>query len=296
MAFWNQIARLMHEPPLEHVFELSEAGIAYACQGVTGFQEFESGVLKASPLADNILRADAVASAIARIVPPNGAKRRPAAVILPDYAARVSLLDFDSFPSSPEEQLALVRFRVKKTVPFDIESAAVSYWAQPVSVKSGGKKIEVVAVTVALEVLARYEAVFRIANLHPGQITTSSLAALNLYRDSGVAVIAKMSGNVLTVAAVADGRLRLFRCLSLEQEAVEDGAIEKSNDEEIREVLYPTFAYIEDELGQKPEKLLLCGFPRLPEGLKIETEPLRSRTGAPTAYNAGLLGYLEAAG
>jgi type IV pilus assembly protein PilM len=295
MAFWNQIARLMHEPPLEHVFELSEAGIAYACQGVTGFQEFESGVLKASPLADNILRADAVASAIARIVPPNGAKRRPAAVILPDYAARVSLLDFDSFPSSPEEQLALVRFRVKKTVPFDIESAAVSYWAQPVSVKSGGKKIEVVAVTVALEVLARYEAVFRIANLHPGQITTSSLAALNLYRDSGVAVIAKMSGNVLTVAAVADGRLRLFRCLSLEQEAVEDGAIEKSNDEEIREVLYPTFAYIEDELGQKPEKLLLCGFAKPIEGLNVEMEPLRSRLGAPNAYNAGLLGYLEAA-
>ena len=62
----------------------------------------------------------------------NGAKkRRPAAVILPDYAARVSVLDFDSFPSSPEEQLSLVRFRVKKTIPFDIDSAAVSYWVQP---------------------------------------------------------------------------------------------------------------------------------------------------------------------
>ena len=286
MALWNKIARLVNDPPPDHVFELSEAGIAYARHGGTGFHAFEPGVLAPSPLADNILRADAVASAIARIAPPNGVKRRPAAVILPDYAARVTLLDFDSFPSSPEEQLALVRFRVKKTVPFDIDSAAVSYWAQPASVKSGGKKFDVVAVTVALEILARYEAVFRNANLHPGQITTSALAALNLCHEPGVAVIAKMTGDVLTVMVLAEGRLKLFRCLTVGADAAA---------EEIREVLYPTFAYIEDELGQKPEKLLLCGFPKPPEGLKIEMEPLRSRRGAPTAYDAGLLGYLEAA-
>ena len=284
MAFWNQIARLVTDPPPDHIFELSEGGIAYARHGETGFQTFEPGVLTASPLADNILRADAVASALARIAPPNGARRRPAALILPDYAARVSLLDFDSFPSSPEEQLPLVRFRVKKTIPFDIDSAAVSYWAQPAASKIvGGKKVDVVAVTVALEVLARYEAVFRSSNLHPGQITTSALAALNLHRESGVAVIAKMTGNVLTVMAVADGRLKLFRCLT-----VEDGS-----DEEILSVLHPTFAYIEDELGQKPEKLLLCGFSRPPEGLNLAMEPLRSRLGAPTSYNAGLLGYLR---
>jgi type IV pilus assembly protein PilM len=196
------------------------------------------------------------------------------------------LLDFDSFPSSPEEQLPLVRFRVKKTIPFDIDSAAVSYWAQPPASKLGSKKVDVVAVTVALEILARYEAVFRGSNLHPGQITTSGLAALNLYRDSHVAVIAKMTGNVLTVMAVADGRLKLFRCLT----------VEEGSDEEILAVLHPTFAYIEDELGQKPEKLLLCGFAHPPQGLSLEMEPLRSRLGAPNAYNAGLFGYLEAAG
>jgi type IV pilus assembly protein PilM len=291
MALWKQITHLVKDPPPEHVFELSEAGIAYARHGETGFQPFEPGVLAVSPLADNILRADAVTSALARIAPPNGAKRRPAAVILPDYAARVSLLDFDSFPSAPEEQLPLVRFRVKKTIPFDIDSAAVSYWAQPASSKIGAKKVDVIAVTVALEILARYEAVFRTANLHPGQITTSGLSALNLYHAGGVAVIAKMTGNVLTVMAVADGRLKLFRCLT-----IEGGSDEEGNNDEILAVLHPTFAYIEDELGRKPEKLLLCGFAKPPEGLNLETEPLRSHLGAPTAYNAGLLGYLEAAG
>ena len=81
-----------------------------------------------SPLEDNVLRPEIVGAMIGRLAPSTGSKkRRPAAVILPDYAARVSVLDFDSFPSSAEEQLSLVRFRVKKTIPFDIESAAVSY-------------------------------------------------------------------------------------------------------------------------------------------------------------------------
>ena len=291
MALWKQIARLVKDPPPDHIFELSEAGIAYSRNGETGFQTFEPGVLTVSPVSDNLLRPDAVASVLARIAPPNGNKRRPTAVILPDYAARVSLIDFDSFPSSPEEQLPLVRFRVKKTIPFDIDSAAVSYWAQPASTKAGVKKVEVVAVTVAMEILARYEAVFRNANLYPGEVTTSGLAALNLYNAGGVAVIAKLTGNVLTVMAVDEGRLKLFRCLT-----IEGGGDEQANNDEILAVLNPTFAYIEDELGRKPEKLLLCGFSKPVEGLHMEMEPLRSHLGTPNAYNAGLLGYLEAEG
>src|SRR5262249_26167732 len=154
-----------------------------------------------SPLQDNVLRADRVSVAIQQIAPSNGAKkRRPAAIVLPDYSAKVSLLDFDSFPASVEEQAALVRFRVKKTIPFELDSATVRYFAQPAA--DGSKKTDVVAVTINLEILARYEALFRNASFHPGDVTTSALAALNLYHHPGVAVIAKLSGQVLTVMAV----------------------------------------------------------------------------------------------
>src|SRR5713226_6744663 len=150
---WSQISRLVKDPPAGHVFELSEAGIAFAQGGQTGFQPFDPGTLVASPVADNIQRPEAIAKLLERIAPLNGGsrKRRPAAVILPDYAARVSVLDFDSFPPAPEEQLSLIKFRVKKTIPFDIDSAAVSYFVQPGS----KQRVEVVAVTVALEIIAR---------------------------------------------------------------------------------------------------------------------------------------------
>jgi type IV pilus assembly protein PilM len=281
MSFLNSISRLVKDPPPSHLFELSEAGIAFSYAGQPQFQPFEPGTLVVSPVADNLMRGEAVAGMIARLAPANGAKkRRPAAVILPDYAARVTILDFDSFPSSPEEQLSLVRFRVKKTIPFDIEAAAVSYYVQPGSIN---KKIEVVAVTVALEVIARYEVLFRSTGFHPGVITTSSLAALNLYRGDGVTVFAKLSGHALSVAVIAGSIIKLFRCVMLEE----------ASEEEILAVLHPTFAYVEDELGSPARKLILCGFPHAPAGMQCEFDQLRSRFGTPGPFNAGLLGYME---
>jgi type IV pilus assembly protein PilM len=281
MSFLSQITRLVKDPPPSHLFELSEAGIAFSQAGQAGFLPFEPGTLVASPVEDNVLRPDAVASMIARFAPPHGAKkRRPAAVILPDYAARVTVLDFDSFPSSPEEQLSLIRFRVKKTIPFDIEAAAVSYFVQPAS---ANKRIEVLAVTVAMEVMARYEALFRGAGFHPGVVTTSTIAALNLYRGDGVAIVAKLSGNVVTVAVIAGNTVKLFRCVTLDE----------PSETEILAVLQPTFAYVEDELSTPVSKLILCGFPHTPSGLRCEVESLRSRYGTPGAFNAGLLGYME---
>lgn len=279
------MTRFAQDPAPGYVFEMSEAGIAYSVNGQQGFGELPDGALVASPVEDNLLSADAASQIIQRVGVQGGGskKRRPAAVILPDHAVRVNLLDFDSFPNSPEEQLALVRFRVKKTVPFDIESAAVSYWVQP---GAAGKKKEVVAVTVAFEILARYEALFRSLGFHPGDVTSSSLAALELYREPGVAVIAKLAGKVVTIMAMADGHLKLFRCLQLEE----------VTDEELLGVLHPTFAYIEDEISQPVSKLILCGFGRAPEGISVPTETLRSRLGQVDGFNAGLLGYLEAVG
>jgi type IV pilus assembly protein PilM len=285
MSFLNSITSLVKDPGPSHMFELSEAGVAYAHAGQYGFQPLEPGTLVASPSADNLLRPDLLSSVIGRVAPAvNGSKKkRLAAVILPDYAVRVTVIDFDSFPTAPEEQLPLVKFRVKKTIPFDIESAAVSYYVQPVP---GSKRTEVVAVTVAFEVVARYEALFRSAGFQPGEITSSTLAALNLYKGEGVAILAKLSGSVLTVTVIAGNTIKLFRCVT----------VEDSSEEEILSILHPTLAYAEDELASPVRKLFMCG---LPEGildkLKCETEPLRSRFGTPGAYNAGLLGYLEGA-
>ena len=60
--------RLLHEAAPAHVFEFSEAGVAYSASGVEGFAEFAPGTLVASPVQDNILSADAVASAARTLI------------------------------------------------------------------------------------------------------------------------------------------------------------------------------------------------------------------------------------
>jgi hypothetical protein len=75
-----------------------------------------------------------------------------------------------------------------------------------------------------------------------------------------------------------------------------------SDPEEILALLFPTMAYIEDEMGTHPARLLLCGFDEaglIPEWfseLQIPAERLQSKFGAPNGTNAGLFGYLESMG
>ena len=282
----NAIARLFEEPPPSHAFEISEAGIAFAHGHQVDFRPFEPGTLQASPSKDNLLRPEAFAASVAALVPAGGKnKRRRAALILPDFAARVQVLDFDAFPSYAEEQLSLIRFRVRKTVPFDVDSAIVSYHPQP-----HDKRVDVVAGIIALEIVARYEAPFRQAGFQPGLVTTSSLAALNLAPSSGVSIIVKLSGRVLSVMVQNAGRLQLTRTVE----------VEHMEADEILAVLHPTVAYIEDEMATRPDRLYVVGQQgfthELGRELGIPVETLSSPYGTPSEYNAGLLGYLKGGG
>jgi type IV pilus assembly protein PilM len=296
MRFLNKVRRLIEDPPPEFVFELSPAGIAWArhAGGLRlGFEPLEPGVLVVSPLKDNVARPDELISRIRTLAPPNGRpRRRTAALILPDYCARVAVLDFDAFPSEPQEQASLVRFRIKKSIPFDLESARLSYQVQTAG--SGGKKYQVVVAVAALEIVARYEAGFRAAGFEPGYVTTSSLAALALVGAGGIRALAKLSGETLAVTVLEGERLRLVRSVELPALTVE----------EVMAVLYPTFAYIEDELAAQPERLLVCGFGEMAGELAahlegefgVPVQPLGSRFAEPDQTNAGLFGYLEALG
>jgi len=289
MKIPTPIAAILQEPPPSMVFEISEAGITVArLSGKTelAFRPLKPGVLSITPLKDNVILPDELSIAVREIAPQNG-KRRDVALILPDYSTRIAVLDFDSFPSDTKEQLSLIRFRIKKSVPFDVESAAISYFVQPAE----GKKFDVVVVVAPLEVISRYEAPFRAAGMNPGLVTTSSLAALNLVEDSGITVVAKITGRVLSVMVLRNGRLKLVRCLEVHANDVAEIAAD----------LYPTFVYIEDNIGAKADRLLLCGFADHMEAareqfqveLNVEVQPVRSPLAQPGENNAGLLGYLR---
>ena len=287
-------ANLFQDPPPTHVFELSEKGIAFAEvaePGQPGFTPFEAGVLQVSPVQDNIQQVGVVQERIRVSIPPNGKHKRRAALIVPDYCARVAVLDFDAFPDQHEERLALMRFRMKKSVPFDVDSAVVSYAIQPRRKEAGDSKVEVLAAIIAAEIVARYEAPFRGLGFHPGFITTSSLAALNLVDPDETSMFVKLGGQVLSLIVLQGSAIKLARCVELDSDLPE----------EIESVLHPTVAFIEDQLKASPKRVWLCGFDEQRAGVvqRWQSEwgtavaPLKSSFGVPGANNAGLLGYLE---
>jgi len=284
VSFLDQLQSLVADPPPAHAFELSGGGVAVAHRVAagpeTGFRPFASPVLQISPMRENVVDAEAFGAHIAALVSTQNAsnKRRDAALILPDFCARIALLDFDSFPKDPVEQTALVRFRMKRTVPFEMDSAAVSFEAR----RGETKNTEVLVAAAA----------FRAAGFQPGFVTTSMLATLDLLPKDGLQMVAKLSGAVLTLAVCAGRLPKLVRCVE----------IGRLNAQEVMAVLYPTLAYAEDELKERLQRLLTCGFDALDQwdreqceqecGLRFE--PLTTPWGAAGGHNAGLLGWLTA--
>jgi type IV pilus assembly protein PilM len=283
MSLLTRFRNWIEDPPPAFAFEFSPKGIAH-WQATTGGVRFEPFELDLENLDAELL-----AAKLRQITPAaTGGGRRPAAVILPDKSARVSLMDFDMFPRKPEEQQSLVRFRLKRTVPFDVDTAVIRYQAYV----RGGNKVELVVSAMAVEVLAPFEAAFRQAGFHPGFITVSGLSQANLGSPGTLGI--RLCAGTFTLNYIDGEELRLFRSLELNGDSFD----------EILNVLDPTLAYLEDERRTKPQRAELCGLTglepelgsHLRENWNIPVQQMRARAGMVDGGNAGLMGYLESTG
>lgn len=288
MSWLDRIQSFIQDPPPTHIFELSADGIAWSIEGNRGFRALQPEVLNVNPLMDNVLDQEALITEIRAIAPVEGQRPRriPCALILPDFCARLTVLDFDTLPSDIKEQASLIRFRIKKSLPFDVDTAALSFHSQT---STQGKQ-EVVVAAVSHEILSRYESSFRAAGYHPGIVTVSSLSSIALMDTlDDFQMMARLSQRVLTILITSKGNVNLTRCVELTEASVP----------EVSEVLFPTLAYVEDRFGSPVQKIHYCGFDGLEdiwsEEIHLETAPLRSELGQPTERNAGLLGYLQSA-
>lgn len=139
-------------------------------------------------------------------------RERRTTLVLPDAAVRVLLLDFDSLPTKAAEALPVVRFRLKKLLPFDADDAVISY--QVMSQQRG--MIRVLAVAVPKQVLAEYESMVREAGFEPGAVLPSTLAACAGVEEHEVATLIVNAGeSSVTTAIVQGGVLLLHRTVDL---------------------------------------------------------------------------------
>lgn len=157
-------------------------------------------------------------------------------LIIPDGAARVLLLDFDMLPSKLSEALPIVRFRLKKLLPFEADDAMISY--QVMSTSRG--LVRVLAVAMPRDVLAEYETAVREAGFEPGAVLPSTLAALPGVPVGEPALLLNGSRLAVTTAILNAGTLLLHRTVDLQNGPAATPAAPLAGDDSAEAAQAPT--------------------------------------------------------
>ena len=215
---------------------------------VYAFAPLPAGALTPGIGEQNLHGPEAVAAAIRTALGQVSPRTRAVTVVLPDTAVRVFVLDFDSLPSRAAEALPVLRFRLRKMIPFDVEHAGLSYQI----LLENKQECKVLAAVIPGPVLAEYEAAVHQAGYEPGAVLPSSLAALAGI-DSLEAVLAvSLNGLTLTTCITNGEDLLLYRTLDLP----EDPSLRL---DEVQRGVAVAAAYYEDKLQARPTRLLYSG-------------------------------------
>jgi type IV pilus assembly protein PilM len=164
----------------------------------------------------NLVNRTAVTAALRKVldgVAGSGRERmRDVTVIVPDAAVRVLFVDFDQLPSKAAEALPVVRFRLKKLLPFDADEAMVSYQVMATAKDS----VKLLAVAMPRAVLEEYESAVLAAGYLPGAVLPSTLAALAGLDVAEAPVLVVNAGvGTVTTAIVQAGVLTLHRSVDM---------------------------------------------------------------------------------
>jgi len=212
----------------------------------------------------NLRQPDAVINALREVLGHIGARSRDITAVLPDAAVRVALLDFETLPANREEAEGVVRFRLRKSLPFDVDKAKISYQAQ-----TSNGTVRVVAAVALNSVVQEYEGVIREAGFSPGVVLPSMLAAVSgAPADRGTLVV-KVDARTTSIAILDQQQLLLFRTLENTRGVTISG-------EQLAEDVYPSVVFFQDTYNTNIEQIFVSGI----SDISSVASSLQSQTGA----------------
>lgn len=262
-------------PPL--AIEISPGRVAGVRFGRGGthvaydIQSLPKGAIVPSAIESNMGNVAAVKAAVASVCQSLGAKEEDAALLVPDPVIRVFVQHFDEFPRRPEEAIPMLRWKLKKSVPFEVEETLLSYMRQ--APRADG--VDIVTSIARLRIIKEYEATLEEASLRPGVVLSTTLAAVSLLEDQKPTLLARVAGTSLTTAIVREGVLAGYRCTELPVHA------DALTPHLLLEEIYPLAAYYQDTWQEGIQAVRVAGLGnRLPEFVRpLEDEfkcPVRS--------------------
>lgn len=199
--------------------------------------------------AQNIADRPAVADALTRAFDRMGRRPRRVALVVPDSVAKISLVRFEKVPPRQQDLDELVRWQVRKTAPFRIEDAQVTYSAGAPT-PEGGR--EFVVALARRDIVEEYESVCAAAGAHAGIVDLATLNVINLVLASGVPsadwLLVHVAVDYMTVAIMRGADLIFFRSRTSDAEGT------------LADLVHQTAMYYEDRLtGAGFSRVILAG-------------------------------------
>jgi type IV pilus assembly protein PilM len=234
--------------------------------GLDGFavEALPPGAISPSAVETNIINLAAVKNAFVSVCDRVRARNEDVTILVPDPVIRVFVQQFDEFPRSNSEAIPMLRWKLKKSVPFEADETLISYMRQ--APRIGG--VDIVTALGRLRIVREYEALAEGLGLNPGVVLSSSLAAVSILEDTRPTLLARISGQALTTTIVRGGVLCGYRCTDLPV-----GPMQLTPTMLLEEI-YPVAAYYQDTWNEGIQSVRVAGLgQRLPEFVKpLESE------------------------
>lgn len=253
---FDRISRWLHVMPHPApVVEIAVTHVAAAQWDGSRLQSYaveplQAGALMPSPVETNVAQPEALRQVLQRVFSRTGSLSGPLALLVPDAVVRVFILPFEDLPRRAEDALPLLRWRLKKSVPFDVEETMVSWSRQ--TARFG--KLEVVAAVARQSIVREYEALVESFGGKPTVVLSSTLAAAPLIPENGSSLLLRVSGRTLTTAIVRGSTLCLYRSNELPTPG------SQLDPKWVLEEIFPASAYYQDTWEESIDRVLLAGF------------------------------------
>jgi Tfp pilus assembly PilM family ATPase len=135
-----------------------------------------TGAVDAALNGPNIHDADALTSAIRSVLDRLSSRPKRIALVLPDTVGKLSLVRFEKIPAKVQDLDQLIRWQVRKTAPFKIEDAQVS-WIPGIVPPEGGR--EYVVTVARRDIIQSYERACEAAGAYPGIVDLATVNLIN---------------------------------------------------------------------------------------------------------------------
>jgi type IV pilus assembly protein PilM len=273
----DQWLNIMPHSPL--VVEIASGHVAAARWGGTrghlescALEALQLGSVMPSPVETNITQPDAVRSALRAVFARVPDHDIPLALLIPDPVVRVFILPFDSLPRRIDEALPLLRWRLKKSLPFDVEETAIS-WTRQAGAQGN---LEIVTAVARRAIIREYEELVESLGGRVSIVLSSTLATLPLLEERGATLLIRMCGKVVTIVVVHGANLCVYRVTEM---ATEADVLETQS---VLDEIIPAIAYYQDTWGSAIDRVRLAGFgskerallDTVEEELKVSAAPL----------------------